>query len=105
MTVIILALRKHDVHVAGSVVLHAIAHTRLTTRFEKNSINNRTPESSDDEEKDFCNQIEDDLDYLRSLDPKDWKNQDHYAVLGIKKFRHEASEELIKQACMYFIIF
>ncbi|KAG8039049.1 hypothetical protein G9C98_003356 [Cotesia typhae] len=91
-------LRKHDVHVAGSMVLHAIAHTRLTTRFEKNSVNNRTSESSDDEEKDFCNQIEDDLDYLRSLDPKDWKNQDHYAVLGIKKFRHEASEELIKQA-------
>ena len=28
-----------------------------------------------------------DVDYLRSLDPKDWKNQDHYAVLGLKDLR------------------
>lgn len=28
-----------------------------------------------------------DIDYLKSLDPKDWKNQDHYAVLGLKKMR------------------
>lgn len=28
-----------------------------------------------------------DIDYLKSLDPKDWKNQDHYAVLGLKRMR------------------
>ena len=28
-----------------------------------------------------------DVEYLKSLDPKDWKNQDHYAVLGLKKMR------------------
>lgn len=28
-----------------------------------------------------------DVTYLRSLDPKDWKNQDHYAVLGLKHLR------------------
>lgn len=28
-----------------------------------------------------------DIDYLKSLDPKDWKNQDHYHVLGLNKMR------------------
>ncbi|KAF2872043.1 zuotin [Massariosphaeria phaeospora] len=29
---------------------------------------------------------------------KDWKNQDHYAVLGISRYRHRATEEQIKRA-------
>lgn len=41
---------------------------------------------------------EDDVDYLRSLDPKEWKKQDHYRVLGIKNLRFEASEDVIKTA-------
>lgn len=28
-----------------------------------------------------------DVNYLRSLDPKEWKEQDHYHVLGLKKLR------------------
>lgn len=28
-----------------------------------------------------------DVEYLRSLDPKEWKDQDHYHVLGIKTLR------------------
>ncbi|GAB6019384.1 DnaJ (Hsp40), sub C, member 2 [Chamberlinius hualienensis] len=43
-------------------------------------------------------EIEDDIVFLRSLDPKDWKNQDHYAVLGLKKFRNAASNDLLKKA-------
>ncbi|XP_065089223.1 dnaJ homolog subfamily C member 2 [Ochlerotatus camptorhynchus] len=39
-----------------------------------------------------------DVDYLKSLDPKDWKNQDHYAVLGLKDMRFEATEDDIKRA-------
>ncbi|XP_058830327.1 dnaJ homolog subfamily C member 2 [Topomyia yanbarensis] len=39
-----------------------------------------------------------DIDYLKSLDPKDWKNQDHYAVLGLKKMRFVATEDDIKRA-------
>lgn len=39
-----------------------------------------------------------DVEYLKSLDPKDWKNQDHYAVLGLKKMRSEATEDDIKRA-------
>lgn len=39
-----------------------------------------------------------DVEYLRSLDPKEWKKQDHYKVLGLEKVRHRASDELIKTA-------
>ncbi|XP_055528847.1 dnaJ homolog subfamily C member 2 [Wyeomyia smithii] len=46
----------------------------------------------------FEQMFELDIDYLKSLDPKDWKNQDHYAVLGLKKMRFEATEDDIKRA-------
>lgn len=32
-------------------------------------------------------EFEIDVDYLRSLDPKEWKDQDHYHVLGLKTLR------------------
>ena len=51
-------------------------------------------------EEDFSQyEFQDDLVYLRSLDPKEWKEQDHYAVLGIKDLRHRATEDVIKRAC------
>ena len=34
-----------------------------------------------------------------SLDPTQWKEQDHYAVLGLGDIRHAASQEQIKKAC------
>lgn len=40
----------------------------------------------------------DDVEYLRSLDPKDWKSQDHYKVLGIETLRFRATEDIIKTA-------
>lgn len=39
-----------------------------------------------------------DVNYLRSLDPKEWKKQDHYKVLGLQHVRHRASDDLIKTA-------
>uniref|UniRef100_A0A0V0G6V0 DnaJ homolog subfamily C member 2 n=1 Tax=Triatoma dimidiata TaxID=72491 RepID=A0A0V0G6V0_TRIDM len=41
---------------------------------------------------------ENDEIYLRSLDPKEWKKQDHYAVLGLEHLRYKASAALIKSA-------
>lgn len=35
---------------------------------------------------------------LSLLDPKEWKKQDHYKVLGLSKFRYKASQEQIKIA-------
>lgn len=40
---------------------------------------------------------EDDDKYLMSLDPTKWKEQDHYAVLGLRKKRHNATEEDIRR--------
>lgn len=37
--------------------------------------------------------------YLKTLDPKDWKNQDHYRVLGLSVRRNEATESEIKKSC------
>ncbi|KAF3934401.1 Zuotin [Dactylellina cionopaga] len=34
---------------------------------------------------------------LLSRDPKDWKNQDHYAVLGLSRYRWKATDEQIKK--------
>ncbi|KAK6625688.1 hypothetical protein RUM43_005987 [Polyplax serrata] len=42
--------------------------------------------------------FEDDVTFLRSLDPKEWKNQDHYAVLGMKWLRFRATDDDIKRA-------
>jgi hypothetical protein len=35
---------------------------------------------------------------LRELDPKEWKKQDHYAVLGLSALRWRATDEQIKIA-------
>jgi len=40
----------------------------------------------------------DDVEYLRSLDPKEWKSQDHYKVLGIETLRFKATDDIIKTA-------
>lgn len=40
----------------------------------------------------------DDESYLKSLDPKNWKSQDHYSVLGLRKKRFLASSDDIKRA-------
>lgn len=42
---------------------------------------------------------EDDLNYLRGLDPVEWKEQDHYRVIGIRHLRERASEDDIKRSC------
>lgn len=44
-------------------------------------------ERSESEEKLLADEFEVDINYLKSLDPKEWKDQDHYAVLGLGKLR------------------
>jgi len=49
-------------------------------------------------ESDLTPEDNEDLDYLHSLDPKEWKQQDHYAVLGLRNLRYKASDDDIKRA-------
>lgn len=53
-------------------------------------------ESSEDEEE-----FEETPEYkvfLETLDPKNWKDQDHYKVLGLEALRWKATQSQIKKA-------
>lgn len=50
----------------------------------------------EEEEDDLVSEPEDQM--MLQRDAKDWKNQDHYAVLGLKKYRYKATEDQIKRA-------
>lgn len=50
-------------------------------------------EAVEDEEEDEPESPE-----LLKSDPKDWKKQDHYAVLGLSKYRYKANDAQIKKA-------
>jgi len=39
--------------------------------------------------------------YIESLCPKEWKEQDHYRVLGLSKLRYKATPGQIKTACRF----
>lgn len=39
------------------------------------------------------------------LDPTQWKDQDHYAMLGLGKLRYRATAQDIKKACEYLVVF
>lgn len=40
--------------------------------------------------------------YLEKCCPKEWKEQDHYKVLGLSKLRFQATPGQIKTACKLF---
>lgn len=60
-------------------------------------------EESEEEEAQEV-EVEDDIHYLRSLNPADWKDQDHYAVLGLRKFRYKATDDDIKKAYRMMVL-
>merc|ERR1712048_325201 len=63
-------------------------------------------DSSDDDTDDVDDEgmFEDDLDFLRSLDPKETKDQDHYRVLGMSKIRIDATDDQIKKAHRFKVL-
>jgi len=62
------------------------------------SIGNESLSDSESEASDIEDDFEDDILYLRSLDPKECKDQDHYKVLGIPNLRFQATDDQIKRA-------
>jgi len=62
------------------------------------SIGNESYSESESEESEVEDDFEDDIVYLRSLDPKECKDQDHYKVLGIPNLRYQATDDQIKRA-------
>lgn len=59
---------------------------------------NLSKSSSTDKISDNEVDVEANISYLKSLDPKEWKDQDHYAVLGLKTLRFSATEDDIRRA-------
>ncbi|KAM8771337.1 dnaJ homolog subfamily C member 2 isoform 2-T2 [Rhynchonycteris naso] len=64
-----------------------------STSFQELEDKKELSEESEDEEL----QLEE-FSMLKTLDPKDWKNQDHYAVLGLGHLRYKATQRQIKAA-------
>ncbi|ERE86995.1 putative dnaJ subfamily C member 2-like protein [Cricetulus griseus] len=64
-----------------------------STSFQELEDKKELSEGSEDEEL----QLEE-FPMLKTLDPKDWKNQDHYAVLGLGHVRYKATQRQIKAA-------
>jgi len=56
--------------------------------------------SSSEDDDDGVDEFDDEEDsgVMKSLDPKNWKKQDHYAVLGLSKLRNKATDDQIKRA-------
>ncbi|XP_027205287.2 dnaJ homolog subfamily C member 2-like [Dermatophagoides pteronyssinus] len=57
--------------------------------------------NDDDDDDNSDNGYDDDVscdNYLKNLDPKEWKDQDHYRVLALSKKRINASESQIKKS-------
>lgn len=61
-----------------------------------------TAADSDDEDEDeneaIVQETPEEIEYLRGLDPKEWKQQDHYHVLGLQHRRFYATDREIKAA-------
>uniref|UniRef100_A0A8C5S9A2 J domain-containing protein n=1 Tax=Laticauda laticaudata TaxID=8630 RepID=A0A8C5S9A2_LATLA len=72
-------VRRRNIHVSAS--------------FQELEDEKELSEESGDEEL----QLEE-FSMLKTLDPKDWKNQDHYSVLGLGQLRYKASQKQIKAA-------
>ncbi|XP_014670863.1 PREDICTED: dnaJ homolog subfamily C member 2-like [Priapulus caudatus] len=55
-------------------------------------------EDEDEDEVETGEEDADEVNYLKNLDPKLWKEQDHYRVLGLRETRYKASDSDIKKA-------
>lgn len=91
------ALAQQKPSESRAVVLYVSQEDWIKSVLERANQKEKDVFSDDEEITDYP--FEDDLDFLRSLDPKQWKDQDHYAVLGIKNLRNKATEDIIKRAC------
>ncbi|CAH0550976.1 unnamed protein product [Brassicogethes aeneus] len=77
----------------GEPHLQFLPHPLLKLKVDPPKVENEEEQLKPEDVK-----YEDDVEYLRSLDPKEWKSQDHYKVLGIQKLRFKATDDIIKTA-------
>ena len=76
-----------NINCAIPTTLKKIERVGLAYFNAKNTSTNSEIERSDSADKLTGEEFQVDINYLKSLDPKEWKNQDHYAVLGLATLR------------------
>ncbi|CDM34172.1 hypothetical protein DTO013E5_702 [Penicillium roqueforti] len=70
-------------------------HNRTFSEDERLQAQNNVKKTETEEDDDIS---EDEDPVMLAREAKDWKGQDHYAVLGLKKYRWRATPEQIKRA-------
>lgn len=82
------------------------AHRAISEHNESGEIEVTSDDDSDDDNSGGEEEIEfeDDIVYLRSLDPKEIKDQDHYRVLGLTSVRIKATAEQVKKAHRFKVL-
>lgn len=80
---------------------HFLAHARRARHKRTFSEDDRiqaqeNAKKVEDDDSGEISEVEDPM--MLARDAKDWKSQDHYAVLGLSKYRYKATEEQIKRA-------
>ncbi|KAL4867613.1 hypothetical protein BDV12DRAFT_171015 [Aspergillus spectabilis] len=70
-------------------------HHRTFSEDERIQAQQNVKKTEEDEDEDIS---EDEDPMMLQRDAKDWKSQDHYAVLGLTKYRWRATPEQIKRA-------
>ncbi|KAJ9587209.1 hypothetical protein L9F63_019289, partial [Diploptera punctata] len=86
--------------ITSSLIQKSVTKTGETLELAKGAYIEGFMDDDEDEENTPGYIDPDDVHFLRSLDPKNgsWQDQDHYAVLGLRKLRHKATEDDIKKA-------
>ncbi|KAI0299387.1 DnaJ domain-containing protein [Multifurca ochricompacta] len=79
-------------------VVHDLSFEEHDKHIEEEQKRRRDLEQEADEEDDLGVGDEEETEDLLSLDPKEWKKQDNYAVLGLSHLRYRATPEQIKIA-------
>ncbi|CAF1102645.1 unnamed protein product [Rotaria sp. Silwood1] len=83
------------------------SHLILTDEQAAEISDSDVDDNDDDDEKEN-EQIDIDWNkhesYLRKLDLSDWKNQDHYKVLGLSKLRYKATQKQVRNAHKLMIL-
>ncbi|KAJ5130080.1 uncharacterized protein N7515_006119 [Penicillium bovifimosum] len=70
-------------------------HNRTFSEDERLQAQNNVKKTETEEDDDIS---EDEDPMMLAREAKDWKSQDHYAVLGLSKYRYRATPEQIKRA-------
>ena len=95
-------LREREVEPVGRWFLSQWDRLHSTRTISQGYASASSDEDGDDGDDEGI--FEDDLEFLRSLDPKETKDQDHYRVLGISKLRTEATDDQIKKAHRFKVL-